>query len=272
MHAAAALLVLFAAACAGQSCVDDLTIDKLSVTTLKLGADDLDSRLDTMHILPSAGDAQPTRAGQTAFDYTTSRMMVSMPTSAAGTSFAWRDPLEWRCKGGYANGVVESGDECDDGNDTDRDGCHGCVRSKDGIRVVVRGREGVDNTDSGVVSSRSVTLTKAYDQTSVEVTIQELLGLITGASGSQQACRWTVLFNGSPCPSTTIDHVQFLDSGDKTVEHTSQIWGICSGLSAGSVTVTLGVDSSDEIYAPSNCLTGWWGDATFTISAQEVWS
>ena len=113
------------------------TVDRLSVAELTLGDDDLRTVIDGIEdrvdapVLPSKDTlGTPTAAGQIAFDPMSSRMLIAMPTSAAETSFAWRDPHSWRCYGGYADGVVDSGEECDDGNSASNDGCHGCVGSR----------------------------------------------------------------------------------------------------------------------------------------------
>lgn len=54
------------------------------------------------------------------------------------------------CSGGAANGVVEAGEECDDGNSTNADGCtSACVHETCGDGILNGTRTGTERTSSG---------------------------------------------------------------------------------------------------------------------------
>ena len=279
MRSALAFLALAAASCVAQPCLDGL-----SVETLTLGADgkDVGAQLDDLentvenlvaqqHVLPSASQlGAPTVAGQIAFDTTSSRMLVAMSKgSEASSGFEWRDPHSWLCFGGYANGVLERGEECDDDNDESDDACHGCAWG-DAVGNVASARGAQQDTvDSGQLSTRALTFSKQASESSLLVTYTENIGL---NGPDNVGCRWEVLFNGASCPTRPIRLELYATNGN-TVRMPASITAACEGLEKGGYSISIAVSGVPGNSA-GDCHTGFSppSDAGWHLTVLEVTS
>jgi hypothetical protein len=84
-----------------------------------------------------------------------------------------------------------------------------------------------------------------------------------------KACRWEVLFNGSPCPNPGGLYFDKYEGNTSSNRHDpSTFTGTCLGVASGMVTVTTRVGPSPN-YSGSDCDTGWQSQLA-SLEVEEV--
>jgi hypothetical protein len=122
-----------------------------------------------------------------------------------------------------------------------------------------------DNTDNGALATRTLTLTKRYPATGVRVAWSDNFRVMP----NNRACRWEVLFNGSPCPNPGPIAIDMYEGNTNSNRHDpASMFGTCYGLPAGTVQVTTRVGPSPG-YPVSDCYTGW-NNQLWSLEAEEV--
>lgn len=134
------------------------------------------------------------------------------------------------------------------------------------IRTIARTQGYIsDNTDNGVLTGRSLTMTKKYAATGIRVGWSDNFRVTV----NNKACRWEILFNGAPCASPGAVMFDKYEGNTSSNRHDpSSFFGTCFGLPAGTVAITTRVYPGPG-YVGSDCMTGW-NNQLFSIEAEEV--
>ena len=130
-----------------------------------------------------------------------------------------------------------------------------------------------DDQDNGTVADRSLTFTKAEDDSAIRLNYYDSF-TINGGTLELFGCQWMVLFNDRPCvdPGTIVAKI----AGTGTTLETSTVSGWCTAtdegpLTAGEITVTVRVGTVSGVSGVSagDCITGL-GQVTGFIEAEEL--
>lgn len=120
-----------------------------------------------------------------------------------------------------------------------------------------------DGTDNGVLAGRTVNINKLHSDTGIRVGWSETLRVF----GASTACRWEILFNGSPCANPAPITFDRYESTSSYSHSPVGLFGTCFGLPAGPVTITTRVGPTPG-FGVTDCYTGWIGLSS--LEAEEV--
>lgn len=95
----------------------------------------------------------------------------------------------------------------------------------DFIRTIPRWQGyAVDQTDNGVLSGRTFTMTKRYASTGIKVSWSDNFRVI----GNNTACSWEILFNGASCPSPGVVRFDKYEGNTSSNRHDpNTVFGTC---------------------------------------------
>jgi hypothetical protein len=133
----------------------------------------------------------------------------------------------------------------------------------------VKGNGPNDQTDNGIVSSRSFTFTKTGGpETSIRILYNDNLRAYnpTNNGGS---CRWEIKLNGNSCASGAIYqdiHAYLVAQNDHAP---GSIVGYCDNLTAGTYTIAVYVSTPGVSAVAADCYTGWY-NSHWVLEAEEV--
>ena len=117
---------------------------------------------------------------------------------------------------------------------------------------------GVDGRDNGLVQGRTLTFSKAADDSVLRILYMDNFRNV----GNGGSCFWEVLIDGASCPSGKVVGMEHTSNSDNN-HHPSALVASCAGVAAGSHTLTVKLTSTTD------CYTGWPGDAVWTLEAEE---
>ena len=113
-----------------------------------------------------------------------------------------------------------------------------------------------EEQDNGLIPNRTLSFTKVSAASTLRMTYYDNLRVWNGGSGGQ-ACMWEVLINGVSCANpgalTAQNHVGY---SSHNTHRDGGIEGICRGIPAGTVNVTVRVTPQPGYVGP-DCYTGW---------------
>jgi hypothetical protein len=122
-----------------------------------------------------------------------------------------------------------------------------------------------DSTDSGLIASRVLLVTKARADTALRIQYTDNLRVF----GSIAACQWEILVDEASCPGGALVYNYYAYSNDNTFRNRSVV-GYCEGLSAGPHTIQIHVDDGiGEVFDGSDCATGFFDDR-WVLESEEV--
>ncbi len=126
-----------------------------------------------------------------------------------------------------------------------------------------------DNTDSGALFQRSVTITKVRSDTALRIGWEDNLRVLNSSVGGN-ACRWELRIDGASCanPGPLVFDVYSGPLAGDDQHRTQANFAICAGLAAGTHVVQVYVDNSPG-YTGSDCYTGW-NSQYWALEAEEV--
>jgi hypothetical protein len=124
-----------------------------------------------------------------------------------------------------------------------------------------------DDTDSGQIVSRVLTVNKSRTDTALRIGYTDNFRAVQ--SGGGYSCSWEVRVDGAPCPGGALryDHYNGYTAG--SMHFPGHVVGYCEGIAAGSheIQVWVGPPPSQVV---ANCYTGWY-ESRWTLEAEEVY-
>lgn len=126
-----------------------------------------------------------------------------------------------------------------------------------------------DQTDSGVIASRSLNLVKEHDATALRIVYSDS-HQVRFTGGGAAGCRWEVRVDGASCPSGHLVYDRLVNPGTTDVVAHSTGLGYCSGLPAGPHTLQVVVSNTLVSGTLSDCTTGG-TRGRWVLEAEEVY-
>ncbi|MFK5948874.1 MAG: hypothetical protein QM500_08925, partial [Methylococcales bacterium] len=121
-----------------------------------------------------------------------------------------------------------------------------------------------DDTDSGQIVSRVLTVNKLKDNTVLRIGYTDSMRTYLAS----KSCRWEIKIDGASCPGQSLIYDYYNISTDIMLYRSQNVVGYCSGISSGSKQVQVWVSSTPG-YSDSDCYTGW-KESTWVLEAEEV--
>jgi hypothetical protein len=128
---------------------------------------------------------------------------------------------------------------------------------------------GDDGADSGVLTGRELTFTKALAASELLIVYYDSF---RAWKGSDASCSWEILINGEPCTSPSAIRQDLFVDLSQNIHRADTVSGICAETTSGAIgagSVTLTVEVSTTFGAGTDCYTGW-STLTGFLMAQEV--
>ncbi len=117
------------------------------------------------------------------------------------------------------------------------------------------------------LATRTLVMNKLYGDTDLRLLYTDTMRSYGISPAASRVCRWHIYVDGNPCPSGDVRGVVYASPWSDSHEVRTLI-GYCRGLAVGPHSVQVYVSNQPGYEA--RCYTGWPGDVTWTMEAEEV--